>query len=427
MKGQRKREQKGQALIVIALAFTALVGFTGLVTDGGFVLYTQRAQQNASDAAAQAGASLLNANSGATDLQVFCAVQLYASTARYNSLAPSWGCPAAPSDLGDNLGVVALPAQAVKGQSGAWYVDHSGTELAAVGSLLGALPVLQNPSTITADGVRVYSTGTAPAYFSRVFGFSSYNVNTNATFRFGRAAAFSNPGPTPSPGLTQPGQNTSWPAPGCAAPLSGSCTTVNPAPGNPGQWQSGINMLPTTFLQSAYATQTLYSPYSPPATMTHYTLNLPANPLGAFNWSGLQCTVNNGNDNIKSWLSGTNPCPPPAAPLTIALQSSSACSPGPPPSSITCSINVDPGVRDTDFGLLQSWMGQVTIVPVVSSNVLSTEPVVQFAYFYVAGYGGNGSNSYISGFFLNPAQMPPLPSQLVDACLPGQACGVSGG
>jgi hypothetical protein len=50
-----KQYQDGQAIVIIALAFVALIAFTGLAIDGGMVYSDRRRAQNASDAGALAG------------------------------------------------------------------------------------------------------------------------------------------------------------------------------------------------------------------------------------------------------------------------------------------------------------------------------------------------------------------------------------
>ncbi len=57
---QLLREEKGQALIVVALAFTCIMGFVGLAVDVGGLLHDKREIQVAADAAAIAGALHLN-------------------------------------------------------------------------------------------------------------------------------------------------------------------------------------------------------------------------------------------------------------------------------------------------------------------------------------------------------------------------------
>ncbi len=69
-----RRRQKGQTLVVVAVLLVVLIGFLGLVIDGGNVYAQRRQMQNAADAAALAGARAL-----ALDESVDEAVAKYAS------------------------------------------------------------------------------------------------------------------------------------------------------------------------------------------------------------------------------------------------------------------------------------------------------------------------------------------------------------
>jgi uncharacterized membrane protein len=50
------KEEKGQAMVLLVLAFIVLLGFTALAIDGGMVYSDRRTSQNAADAASLAGA-----------------------------------------------------------------------------------------------------------------------------------------------------------------------------------------------------------------------------------------------------------------------------------------------------------------------------------------------------------------------------------
>src|SRR4051812_38766443 len=57
-----RNQQRGQALVLVALALVPLLLFVGLVVDGGWAFTQQRRTQNAMDAAANAGAVVLVQN-----------------------------------------------------------------------------------------------------------------------------------------------------------------------------------------------------------------------------------------------------------------------------------------------------------------------------------------------------------------------------
>lgn len=56
MKAQSRRRESGQVVVIMALAFVGLLGFTALALDGGMVYSDRRTAQNAADAASIAGA-----------------------------------------------------------------------------------------------------------------------------------------------------------------------------------------------------------------------------------------------------------------------------------------------------------------------------------------------------------------------------------
>jgi hypothetical protein len=140
----------------------------------------------------------------------------------------------------------------------------------------------------------------------------------------------------------------------------------------------------------------------------------------------LQCLASNSNADVKDWLQGDNPCS--TQPAVLATAASPLCTSTPQSPSVSCGVSADPGIRAADYGLVtQSWSGNVAIVPIIN-GVAGSNPIVQFAWMFINGANGNGDPKYISGFFLDPAQMPPLPAGLVAPCIPGAGvpCGVAG-
>ena len=61
------REERGQVIVIFALALVALVGMVGLVLDGGSAFAQRRSEQNAADLAALAAANDLIVNQGSAD------------------------------------------------------------------------------------------------------------------------------------------------------------------------------------------------------------------------------------------------------------------------------------------------------------------------------------------------------------------------
>src|SRR5688500_2607468 len=65
MKGRHsRRDEKGQAIVILAVSIAVLLGITALVIDGGDGVVQQRATQSAVDAAAVAGATVMVENVG---------------------------------------------------------------------------------------------------------------------------------------------------------------------------------------------------------------------------------------------------------------------------------------------------------------------------------------------------------------------------
>jgi hypothetical protein len=56
MKQQSRKSERGQSLVILAVAFIGLLGMSGLAIDGGILFSDRRHAQNAADAAAMAGA-----------------------------------------------------------------------------------------------------------------------------------------------------------------------------------------------------------------------------------------------------------------------------------------------------------------------------------------------------------------------------------
>ncbi len=163
--GRRRRGQEGQTLVLMVLALVALLSMTALIVDGGNAWAQQRGTQNASDAAAEAGAVVLAQNIGAvmtqatptgTDQDVLNAVDASAS----------------------NNGI-STPT--------AWYTDITGNQLdppVQVGSLGAVTP----PSA--AYGVEVDGSKTFRTYFAGVAGFNQFSASARATAIAGELTGF---------------------------------------------------------------------------------------------------------------------------------------------------------------------------------------------------------------------------------------------
>jgi len=363
------RSQRGQVLIIMGVLMVGIMGLTGLVTDVGAYFYQNRVQQNAAEAASHAATAYWAGKfTTATDQEIYCIARLYASSASYGSLP----CQPAAGTVPDNAG------QGVN----VYYVDKNNNQLGPVGVsgalLPSAIPSNSSGGQMVATGIRVTTSATSGAFFSKIFNISGFAVNDTATNRLGSVGGVNNP-------------------------------------------QNGIYVFPAVFQQNSY-TSNLHYPLGS-GVSTNFG-GLPCKASSDFCWSGLQCTGNHGNNIAKDWLTKVNDCP--GQPTLLATSTSTLCTSTPPSPTANCQLEVDNGTRDVNFTLTQSGWSGVAIVPIVN-GVNSSEPITQFAYFFITGTGGSGSNSYISGYYIDPLSMPPLSTVLSGPCNPvAGPCGVSG-
>ncbi|CAN5759174.1 hypothetical protein BH24CHL6_BH24CHL6_12700 [soil metagenome] len=140
-----RKGQSGQALVILTLSVAALLAMTGLIVDGGSAMAGQRSTQNASDAAALAGSTVMVENmSGAvrTNADVYAAI--------------SAAFAANDTDF-DN----------------AEYVDYNNNVVGTVGQS-GSIPG-------GAAGVRAHGARNIPTHLSGIVGIPSMDVAAQAT------------------------------------------------------------------------------------------------------------------------------------------------------------------------------------------------------------------------------------------------------
>jgi hypothetical protein len=147
------KQERGQALIIIAISLVALAAFVGLAIDGGQLYTNRRKVQNGSDAAALAGTRLIaqyvskcEPGSSGNDSAVRTAVIEYARLNGVDYFAP-------------------------EGDIEAWYVDKNEGRLGNVGA--GSIPN-------TTTGVEVSLTMTATTSFMKLLGVDSMAASANA-------------------------------------------------------------------------------------------------------------------------------------------------------------------------------------------------------------------------------------------------------
>lgn len=143
-----RTDQSGQMLAMTTISLVAMLAMVALVIDGGNAFSQQRITQNASDAAANAGAVVIAKNLltlGETDAAVLAAVQTSAAS---------------------NATTV-IEAQ---------YTDINGTN---IGVTVGAAPTSAIP--VTAAGVQVVGRRTFDGYVAGLIGLGPFDATTQAT------------------------------------------------------------------------------------------------------------------------------------------------------------------------------------------------------------------------------------------------------
>jgi hypothetical protein len=151
------RAARGQILVIVAAGLLVLVAFTGLVVDGGHAWGRQRDNQNAADAASEAGALVLA-----------------------ERLA---GLPRSDIDV---LGAVDASVDANDvDKVGAWYTDLLGNLLDAAGGIVGstddAAEVGGGPIPPAAAGVQADTSKTFETFLVRVIGVDTLTTVGDAT------------------------------------------------------------------------------------------------------------------------------------------------------------------------------------------------------------------------------------------------------
>src|SRR5215831_3089767 len=156
---RQRRAERGQALVVVALLMTVLLGLLGLVIDSGYAYSERRQIQNAADSSALNGARELDAqiatgNQAGADTQVLRAIKQYVIA--YNlTINPSGNVPASLQS--------------------AVYISEDGTQTyGTVGTQTGdRIPV-------SAFGVRVVVQEPWTPFLIGVLGLSSFSIAATA-------------------------------------------------------------------------------------------------------------------------------------------------------------------------------------------------------------------------------------------------------
>jgi len=167
MNTARPRHEQGQVLVIVAMGFIAMVAMVGLVIDGGFAWGKQRDTQNAADAIAKAGASLLAENLAGVS----------------------------PQNTDANVKVVVDAAAAANNVDldGAYYTDFNGDMLNNGGAVTtsegAAAEVGGGVMPAGTAGVRAVARQEFDTFLMRVVGFSTMTAVNDAVARAGYQAS----------------------------------------------------------------------------------------------------------------------------------------------------------------------------------------------------------------------------------------------
>lgn len=154
--GDANRDRRGQIIVLAAIGIVTMIGFVALLVEAGNAYAQQRVTQNAADAAANAGATVI-------------AQKLGGATKSDNDVALAVNAIAATNTLTATL---------------AWYTDVTGRLLdingAPVGSTATAAPVGGGTFPPSAQGVLVDGSRSFGTTFGRAIGFTSLTSSADA-------------------------------------------------------------------------------------------------------------------------------------------------------------------------------------------------------------------------------------------------------
>jgi hypothetical protein len=164
---RRTDPERGQVLVIVGVGMILFVLMVGLVVDGGHAWGEQRDTQNASDAAAEAGALKLAENLS------FKACQ--DNPAQCNNLTP----PAPNGNAEVRAAVIAAASGRHVTVEEAWYTDYFGARVGG-SPLIGSAPLAGGPAPTDAEGVEVTGVKTFDTYIAKVIGMNQMTARTPA-------------------------------------------------------------------------------------------------------------------------------------------------------------------------------------------------------------------------------------------------------
>ena len=172
------KSERGQMVVIVALALTTLIAMAGLVIDGGMALSNRRQVQNAADSAALAGTRVLgldlkwravNAGNPSAPAAPFPNVDDAVCDAINNALA-----------YNTNSSQSISPIDCYAGSDDAWYVEFGQFDADAEDDMRDISRVGDGVPPL-AQGVRVQGSGQSATFLMGVIGIDSIDVGAEAT------------------------------------------------------------------------------------------------------------------------------------------------------------------------------------------------------------------------------------------------------
>ena len=147
------RDERGQVLVIVAVGMVIIIALVGLVIDGGYAWGQQRQAQNATDAMAEAGATVL----------------------AYNLK----GVPVTDGDVGCALEKMA-DANGLINPTGT-YTDVEGNFLVPEVQVGPCSPGAGAAIPLGAQGVKAFGDRQYDTFLARIMGFNTFTASANAT------------------------------------------------------------------------------------------------------------------------------------------------------------------------------------------------------------------------------------------------------
>jgi Flp pilus assembly protein TadG len=311
----RRRDERGQVLVIVAVGMVVIIAMVGIVIDGGYAWGKQRETQNGADSASEAGAAMLAWNLAYTTRKL----------------------PAPKTDT-DVLAAVNAAGNANDiGNPDAYYTNFDGDLLDATGAIVAdtALAAKVGDGVIPAGtwGVRANGQQTFDTFLARVIGFNQFTTTTTATARAGYQTS------------------TCAAGAGCAIlPVTVPVTVLtcdgsnNPVPKDPPEFwpsPSGVEVIPLCKNGPGNVGWLDWSPTGGGASELEDAILNPSNP--ALKWPGWYYITSTGNVNSK--------------PIEDALRTYDGALVQFPQFDLTCDATPDPDPSLPNYGCPSGHVG----------------------------------------------------------------------